>query len=196
MLKHTERDAAESTRSSAESLATPGRAAARIHRAASVVLNVAAIIGVACAVAGLVAAAMGLRPVVLVSGSMTPTMPTGTIVVTRPIAGEDVRVGDVLTVPRGDGTELVTHRVTDIEYVDGHWSAELKGDANRSVDPHRYDVTEARVAIAHVPKMGRLLGPQFAPMLIAGTAALVIIALIPAKRAKRAKAKEPSAVLE
>lgn len=178
---------------STEQIAKPARAGARLYRAASIVLNTAAVIGIACAIAVLVAAAMGLRPVVLVSGSMTPTMPTGTIVVTRPIVGADVRVGDVLTVPRGDSKDLVTHRVTDITYVDGHWSAELQGDANRTVDPHRYDVTEARVAIAHVPKLGRLLGPQFAPMLIAGTAALVIIALIPAKRAR---AKDRSVVRE
>lgn len=184
MLKHTELHTEQNTAQSPELAASTGSVAAYLHRAASIVLNVAAIIGLACAVAVLLAAAMGLRPVVLVSGSMTPTMPTGTIVVTRPIAGEDVRVGDVLTVPRGDSTELVTHRVTDIEYIDGHWSAELQGDANRTVDPHRYDVTEARVAIAYVPKLGRLLGPQFAPVLIAGTAALVIIALIPARRTK------------
>lgn len=184
MSQQTTQDSTEDTAQHTKRVADPGRIATHLHRAAGIVLNTAAVIGIACAVAVLIAAVLGLRPVVLVSGSMSPGMPTGTVVVTRPIAGPDIRVGDVLTVPRGDSTELVTHRVTEIEYVDGVWSAELKGDANRAVDPYRYDVTEARVAIAHVPKLGRILGPQFAPMLIAGTAALVIIALFPARRRK------------
>ena len=60
----------------------------------------------------------GVRSTVL-SGSMRPTVPEGSVVVVRDVAADDLRVGDVITyqLRSGDPT-LVTHRIVGIT-VDG-----------------------------------------------------------------------------
>lgn len=156
-----------------------------LHRTAHIIVNVAAAVGIACVIIVLLGAVFGYRPIVLVSGSMAPEMPAGTLVITRPVAGADVRVGDVLTVPVPGTTALVTHRVTHVEQVDGIWRAVLRGDANRADDAAPYDMTSARISVLHLIGIGKLLAPGFAPYLVAAAVALVVIAFFPARRSKK-----------
>lgn len=78
----------------------------------------------------------GSTPYTILTGSMVPTMPPGTIVVTRPEPFASVRVGDVVTYQIVSGQPaVVTHRVLAINVEsDGSQTLTMKGDANPSPD--------------------------------------------------------------
>lgn len=71
----------------------------------------------------------------VLSGSMEPTLPVGSIIVAVPASAADLRVGDVITMqnPQHPGT-LVTHRIFAIEYGPQGRAFKTKGDANRVPD--------------------------------------------------------------
>ena len=72
------------------------------------------------------------------SGSMEPTIHTGSVAIDVPIASADVKVGDVITFVRPDNqNELVTHRVVAIETGPSGRQWVTKGDANSVADPWR-----------------------------------------------------------
>jgi signal peptidase len=51
----------------------------------------------------------------VVSGSMEPALETGSLVVTRPVDPEEIKVGDIITFnPVSLGERMMTHRVIDI----------------------------------------------------------------------------------
>jgi signal peptidase I len=78
------------------------------------------------------------------SGSMEPTIHTGSVAIDVPIAAQDVKVGDVITFVRPDNqNELVTHRVIQIETGPSGRQWVTRGDANSVADPWRVAATGA-----------------------------------------------------
>jgi signal peptidase len=75
-------------------------------------------------------------PLTVLSGSMEPTLPTGSLAVVRPIGADDVQVGDVITyMPHPNDPYLVTHRVIRVELSEaGERTFILQGDANSGPD--------------------------------------------------------------
>jgi signal peptidase I len=72
------------------------------------------------------------------SGSMEPTIHTGSVIVDLPIAAKDVKVGDIITFQRPtDATQLITHRVVAVQSGAGGLSFITKGDANSASDSWR-----------------------------------------------------------
>lgn len=120
--------------------------------------------------------AQGYRPVVLTSGSMTPTAPTGAVVVARPV--DQVRVGDIL-VMANDARATVTHRVVEIETSDdGTPYAVTRGDANAEVDAEPYPLEgEQLVGRWIVPGLGSALlwlGSPLIGLVVIGGAVLIL----------------------
>jgi signal peptidase len=78
----------------------------------------------------------GATPYTILTSSMSPAYPPGTLVVVTPAAVEDLHVGDVITVQLESGEEtVVTHRISGISYaLDGDVEFETKGDANPTPD--------------------------------------------------------------
>ncbi|ROR97555.1 signal peptidase [Salana multivorans] len=164
------------------STSTPARRIAAT--AASWVVNVIAVAGVAATVVALVALLTGVRPVVFISGSMSPTIQTGALALTAPVAADGIEEGDVISVTRADGVR-VTHRAVELVAQDGRVLLVMKGDANTDVDAERYDVTDgADRVIWHVEGAGSVVGSLSTPWIVVGAVALVLIALIPGKRAR------------
>jgi signal peptidase I len=93
---------------------------------------VALLAGVA---AGALAWHEGYRAYAIRTGSMTPSYPTGALVLDRPATGRLPAVGDVVTFRTGAG--LVTHRVHSVR----DDAVETKGDANRTPDAAMVPVT-------------------------------------------------------
>lgn len=72
------------------------------------------------------------------SGSMEPTIHTGSVAIDTPISAQDVKVGDIVTFVRPDNqNELVTHRVIAIETGPSGRQWVTKGDANSVPDAWR-----------------------------------------------------------
>jgi signal peptidase len=80
----------------------------------------------------------GATPYAVLTGSMQPGMPPGTLVVVKPVAPADVEVGDVITFwPREDDPTVVTHRVESLGIdAAGRTTFVTRGDANGAPDPH------------------------------------------------------------
>ena len=75
----------------------------------------------------------GIRTYTVLSGSMEPEIPTGTLLFVHPVKPEKVKPGDVITFSVG-GDMTATHRVVSVrEHPDGI-SFQTKGDANAAVD--------------------------------------------------------------
>jgi signal peptidase len=72
------------------------------------------------------------------SGSMEPTIHTGSVAIDVPVNAQDVKVGDIVTFVRPDNqNELVTHRVIAVETGPSGRQWVTKGDANSVADPWR-----------------------------------------------------------
>lgn len=78
----------------------------------------------------------GSTPLTVLTSSMAPTFPPGTLLVVRPVDTDLVEPGDVLTYQLESGeAAVVTHRVVEVvSSSDGMRSFVLRGDANSSVD--------------------------------------------------------------
>lgn len=152
----------------------PPRRAPSIRDAVVTVLGV---IGMLVVVWLLAAWLFSLTVIVFVSGSMSPTMPTGTAAVTQTVAAAELQVGDVVTVPRSrDGVD-VTHRVVAIDAVAGspdERSLTLKGDDNDAPDREQYLVDHAGRVIASLP------GAGWAVMWLKSTAGIITITVVAA----------------
>lgn len=97
---------------------------------------------------------MGLQSYAIISGSMEPAYPTGSLVYAEPVSGADLAPGDVAAFWRDQ--DVIVHRV---EAVDAE-RAELvtKGDANEDPDvrPVPYANVLGRVTF-HIPYAGYFL---------------------------------------
>lgn len=77
----------------------------------------------------------GYRSMTVMSGSMEPAIATGDVVVNRPMAPLEARVGDVITFrDPGDASRFITHRVRHIRARDGKVTFVTKGDANTATE--------------------------------------------------------------
>jgi signal peptidase len=77
------------------------------------------------------------RTVTMLTGSMSPTINPGDVVISVPEPAAQVAVGDVLTyaIPVGD-RRVETHRVTEVGHdAAGRTTIVTKGDANAAADP-------------------------------------------------------------
>lgn len=127
----------------------------RRRRAFHVVVNVLCVTVSVLALAFILPAALGLQRYAIAGGSMTGSIPRGSVVLEEVVPVSDLRVGDVITYmpPADSGVDnLVTHRVVAIE--DGE--LRTKGDANPDRDPWTFRLTAATQprVVAHVPLVG------------------------------------------
>lgn len=115
-------------------------------------LNAGAILGSLCLLMTLAAVLFGLKPLVFVSGSMGPGIPTGSLGLAVPTPVEEVAVGDVVSVVTSEQMR-VTHRVAEKTEA----GLILKGDANPVADLQPYAVDSADKLLASFPGVGYLV---------------------------------------
>ena len=135
---------------------TPCRLVPVARRVGDLVLNLSAAVGALCVVAVVVGVALDVRPVVVRSGSMEPEIGVGALVVGRTVDADRLRVGDVVTVPRG--ASHVTHRVVELRRARDEVVLRLQGDANPTPDTVEDRVGEARRMVVAVPYAGYAVG--------------------------------------
>ena len=83
-----------------------------------------------------VPAATGSTPMTVLTSSMEPTYPPGTLIIVKPIESRDIRIGDAITYQIESGQEaVVTHRVIAItNSTDGSMTFTTQGDNNGAPD--------------------------------------------------------------
>lgn len=141
--------------------------------------------GVLCIIAVICAFAFNITLIMFKTGSMSPTIPTGSLAIVQDKSVADIRVGDVITVDRPSQLP-VTHRVTSIEPTSpGIYSLRMKGDANDSEDAQPYEVSEVRKVLWSTPGLGYIVAKAQNPKVMAvttlGMAVLVTWAFWPRK---------------
>lgn len=93
-------------------------------------------IGAVIMTAVLIPRVAGATPYVVLTGSMRPAMPPGTMVVVRPVPAERLGIGDVITYQLKSGEPtVVTHRIVAMGDVHGKPIFRTRGDANDDPDP-------------------------------------------------------------
>lgn len=98
------------------------------------------VLGLALTLLGLLLAVMatnllGYNSFVIYSGSMEPTVKVGSLLLSRPVDVDDLRVGDVITYPVPGNHTTLTHRIVSIRQEDGQRVLTTKGDASLKPDP-------------------------------------------------------------
>lgn len=124
----------------------------------------------------------------ILSGSMEPEYPVGSLVYVRPVAIEELRTGDVITFAIAENM-TVTHRIVDIQVDERNAAVRwftTKGDANDSADvtPVRGEnVVGSPVAI--IPYMGYVITylqrPPGRYIALAIVVLLTVLAFVPNK---------------
>ncbi|MGB9032936.1 signal peptidase I [Arthrobacter sp. UCD-GKA] len=147
-------------------------------------LNLAALGGVICLAFVALAFIFNITLIMFKTGSMSPTIPAGSLSVVREIPATEIKVGDVVTVDRPAALPI-THRVTSVAEVP--LSTEriitMKGDANEAEDPFPYTVNTVRLVLASVPNLAYgviwLSNPWVMAVLTIGASTLVTWAFWP-----------------
>ena len=113
--------------------------------------------GLALLTAGaLLPKAFGYTPLVVVSGSMEPTLHAGDIAVTKKVTPDQVWLGDVVTYRSDPG--LVTHRIVGLDVTPQVAFYQMKGDANASRDPQPVSIDQIETRVLYrIPRVGFLV---------------------------------------
>lgn len=147
------------------------------QRLVDALLSVLAFAGVVCIIAVICAFVFNISLIMFKTGSMSPTIPAGSLAIVREIPASDVRVGDVTTIDR-EGNQLpVTHRVVAVEPAGGdEYTIRMKGDANDDEDPYPYTESTVRKVMFSLDGVGMWVAKIQNPKVMAGTT--VIMALL------------------
>lgn len=143
-------------------------------------------LGVMLLVAGLgvilvaVPKATGSLPLTVLTSSMEPTFPPGTLVVVRPEDPTRIRVGDVATYQIASGRpEVVTHRVRAVTTTStGERLFTFRGDANDVADAPVAAIQLRGVVWYSVPLLGwanTLVNGHDRPWIVPGIAGVLVV---------------------
>jgi signal peptidase len=125
------------------------------------VLSVALLGLVVSAAAALIVVpkATGSVPLTVLTGSMRGTYDPGDVVVVRPVAFDELRIGDAITYQiRSGDPDVVTHRVISVVLAgDGSHELITQGDANGAADPVPVKEVQVRGKVWYsVPYVGHV----------------------------------------
>ncbi|MFW0785303.1 signal peptidase I [Gordonia sp. CPCC 206044] len=153
-------------------------------------LNILAVFGVICIGLTIWAFAGGYSLIMFKTGSMSPTIPQGSLSLVHKIPATEVKVGDVITVDR-PGERPVTHRVIEVHPQTGREVLiAMQGDANPNPDPGMYRVTEVRKVIWSAPGLAKKVVYLTDPYVLGGIAVAMSLLVLWAFWPRQAKTRE------
>lgn len=115
-------------------------------------------------------------PLTVLTGSMSPDIPVGSVVIDRPVDPGTLHVGDIATYQKAPGVAVyITHRITKIDTSKKTTMFTFKGDANRGPDLAPVPATAIRGKVwIHVPYLGSIRDAIHTKGGIAGLATIVL----------------------
>jgi signal peptidase len=134
------------------------------------------IAGVLCVLAAAILPMFfGQKTLVILSGSMAPTIAAGSAVVVSPVPSARLTEGDVIVYAPEGAKVPVVHRIVSIGEADGARQYMTRGDANGSNDPAGFSLPETAWRVWYsVPLVGYVI--TFA----ASRAGMVLLVVVPA----------------
>lgn len=143
----------------------------------------------------------GATPMTILTNSMEPTLPPGTLIVVKPKPIDDIRVGDVVTYQiRSGHPEVVSHRVIKTSSSsDGKRTFITKGDNNDAPDPTVVAGQVRGVVWYSVPWIGyvsmfidgagrSLIVPAISVVLLGYAGFMIVAGLADARKKRRSRA--------
>lgn len=123
-----------------------------------VLLVLALLVGAAIVVVVIIPRMTQGAALTVLTGSMTPDIPVGSVVVVRPVDPQTLQVGDIATYQaQPDSPALITHRITQVKQTSQGLRFIFKGDANRSRDLDPVVPQQIRGEVwFHVPYLGSI----------------------------------------
>lgn len=141
----------------------------------------------------------GYQTSTMLTGSMSPLINPGDIVITHPLPVADIKVGDIITyhIPVED-QRVETHRVTAITAKpDGTFVVQTKGDANNGNDPWLATISTPTVDrhVLTIPHVGEAIRTIRQPLilntLMYGAPAVLVISMLAGIWRKTSEKKAP-----
>jgi len=124
----------------------------------------------------------GHPAMIVVSGSMSPHIETGDVVVGDRVGGakaSHLRVGTIIMFhpPTGDRSKVITHRIVAVTTAStGAVAYRTKGDANRTVDATPVPASDViGTESLRLPRLGYVLRAMHRPLIVALSAASVAL---------------------
>lgn len=92
----------------------------------------------------------------ILTGSMSPTINPGSLIIVKEIDSNEIKEGDIITFKGSSTSDLTTHRVVEVIEKDNNIKFQTKGDANDVLDPMLVDegLLVGKV-IFNIPYMGK-----------------------------------------
>lgn len=121
---------------------------------------------------------MGLKVYTVVSGSMEPAIPVGSLVYVKAVEAKEIQEGEVIAFYSASNSgAVITHRVVKNQIVSGKFIT--KGDANEEEDvmPIDYELLVGKVILS-VPALGEMLSILVTPMGKIGAACAVMLGVV------------------
>jgi len=119
----------------------------------------------------------GYRTLIVLSGSMEPTIPTGGIVLAQPVPSRSLQIGDIIVYSPGSESQIpIVHRIVSISERRGTRYYTTRGDANPNIDVAEVALpaTAWRVAFS-VPWVGYIISFAASPL---GILLLIVLPLM------------------
>ncbi len=119
---------------------------------------------------------MGMKSMAVLSGSMEPNIPVGSIVYVEDVEPSTLQTGDVITYSIS-GSTMVTHRVVEVDVE--NQSIITKGDANEVEDgaPVAFSQVVGKMKM-HVPLLGYISIYIRTPLGIAAACGVLIVVVL------------------
>ena len=94
----------------------------------------------------------------VLTGSMSPTINPGSLIVVKEIDDNEIKEGDIITFKGNSTSNLTTHRVVEVIEKDKNIKFQTKGDANDVLDPMLIDgsLLIGKV-VFDIPYMGQVM---------------------------------------
>jgi signal peptidase I len=139
---------------------------------------------------------VGGRTLVIISGSMEPTIHIGAAAVLRSVPASDLRVGDVIArTPASAGAIPIVHRIAEITERDGQRVYITKGDANQTADNEAFTLpAKAWLVSYNIPVAGyvvNFISRPFGLFLFIIIPALLLVVLKVAEWCKSRRMSQP-----
>ena len=94
----------------------------------------------------------------ILTGSMSPTINPGSLIIVKEIDSNEVKEGDIITFKGSSTSNLTTHRVVEVIEKNNNIKFQTKGDANDVLDPMLVDegLLVGKV-VFNIPYMGKVM---------------------------------------